>query len=104
GIKPGRRVLDLGCGWGGLLDYVRRVGAPGLGVFWSSAQVAACRRHGLDVHLHDAREVTSDSFGPFDAVASVGGFEHFCSPDEYMAGRQRRDLSRSVRPGRKRSA
>jgi cyclopropane-fatty-acyl-phospholipid synthase len=54
----------------------------------SSAQVAACRRHGLDVHLHDAREVTRDSFGAFDAVASVGGFEHFCSPDEYLAERQ----------------
>jgi cyclopropane-fatty-acyl-phospholipid synthase len=32
--------------------------------------------------------VTRDSFGAFDAVASVGGFEHFCSPDEYRAGRQ----------------
>jgi cyclopropane-fatty-acyl-phospholipid synthase len=28
------------------------------------------------------------SFGPFDAVASLGAFEHFCSPDEYRAGRQ----------------
>jgi cyclopropane-fatty-acyl-phospholipid synthase len=32
--------------------------------------------------------VTRDSFGPFDAVASLGAFEHFCSPDEYRAGRQ----------------
>src|SRR5438105_11730305 len=87
-IKPGRRVLDLGCGWGGLLDHVRRIGAAGLGVTLSSAQAAACRRHGLDVHLHDAREVTRDSFGPFDAVASLGAFEHFCSPDDYRAGRQ----------------
>lgn len=88
GIKPGRRILDLGCGWGGLLDYVRRVGAAGVGVTLSSAQVAACRRHGLDVRLYDAREVTSDSFGRFDAVASLGAFEHFCSPDDYRAGRQ----------------
>src|SRR5947208_17118819 len=55
GIEPGRRVLDLGCGWGGLLNYIRSVGATGLGVSLSSAQVKACRRHGLDVHLYDAR-------------------------------------------------
>ena len=54
----------------------------------SSAQAAACRRHGLDVQLQDAREVTRDSFGPFDAVASLGAFEHFCSPEEQRAGRQ----------------
>ncbi len=88
GIEPGRRVLDLGCGWGGLLAYVRSIGATGVGVTLSSAQVAACRRHGLDVHLHDAREVTRESFGPFDAVASLGAFEHFCSPEDYRAGRQ----------------
>src|SRR5215217_1497493 len=88
GIGPGRRVLDLGCGWGPLLDFVRRRGGAGVGVTLSSAQAAACRRHGLDVHLRDAREVTRDSFDPFDAVASLGAFEHFCSPDDYFAGRQ----------------
>jgi cyclopropane-fatty-acyl-phospholipid synthase len=88
GIEPGRRVLDLGCGWGGLLDYLRRIGATGVGVTLSSAQVAACLRHGLDVHLHDARELTPERFGRFDAVASLGAFEHFCSPEDYRAARQ----------------
>jgi cyclopropane-fatty-acyl-phospholipid synthase len=88
GIEPGRRVLDLGCGWGGLLNYIRNRGATGLGVTLSAAQLESCRRHGLDVHLHDAREVTLDTFGPFDAAASLGAFEHFCSPEDHEAGRQ----------------
>ena len=88
GIAPGGRVLDLGCGWGPLLDFIRRRGATGLGVTLSSAQAVACRRHGLDVHLLDARDITRDTFGPFDAVASLGAFEHFCSPEHYRAGRQ----------------
>jgi len=88
GIEPGRRVLDLGCGWGPLLAFIRARGATGVGVTLSQAQLAACRRHGLDVHLFDARQLTRESFGAFDAVASLGAFEHFCSPDEYRAGRQ----------------
>jgi cyclopropane-fatty-acyl-phospholipid synthase len=88
GISPGRRVLDLGCGWGPLLNFIRSRGATGVGVTLSSAQAAACRRRGLDVHLYDARQVTPDSFGAFDAVASLGAFEHFCSPQEHRAGRQ----------------
>jgi cyclopropane-fatty-acyl-phospholipid synthase len=88
GIGPGRRVLDLGCGWGPLLSFIRSRGGTGVGVTLSSAQAAACRRHGLDVHLYDARQVTHDSFGAFDAVASLGAFEHFCSPEEHRAGRQ----------------
>jgi cyclopropane-fatty-acyl-phospholipid synthase len=88
GIGPGRRVLDLGCGWGPLLDFVRSRGGTGVGVTLSSAQAAACRRQGLDVHLQDARSVAPGDFGTFDALASLGAFEHFCSPDEHRAGRQ----------------
>jgi cyclopropane-fatty-acyl-phospholipid synthase len=106
GLEPGRRMLDLGCGWGALLNYARGRGTEGVGVTLSAAQAAACRRHGLDVHLHDALTVDRDSYGPFDAVASLGAFEHFCSPEDYRAGRQEdvyRDLfanTASVLPAR----
>jgi cyclopropane-fatty-acyl-phospholipid synthase len=99
GIEPGRRVLDLGCGWGPLLNFIRSKGADGVGVTLSSAQLEACKRNGLDVHLKDAREVTGDTFGQFDAVASLGAFEHFCSPEDFYAGKQEqvyRDLFANV--------
>ena len=88
GIQPGRRVLDLGCGWGPLLAFIRERDAKGVGVTLSSAQAAACRKHGLDIHLRDATRITRDDFGGFDAVASLGAFEHFCSKDEFDAGAQ----------------
>ena len=88
GIGPGRRVLDLGSGWGPMLNFVRGRGGEGVGVTLSGAQAEACRRHGLEVHMRDARRVTRETFGPFDAVASLGAFEHFCSPEDYWAGRQ----------------
>jgi cyclopropane-fatty-acyl-phospholipid synthase len=88
GIGPGRRVLDLGCGWGPLLAFVRSRGGTGVGVTLSSARAAAYRRHGFDVQLRDARQVSRESIGAFDAVASLGAFEHFCSPEEHRAGHQ----------------
>jgi cyclopropane-fatty-acyl-phospholipid synthase len=89
-VGPGHRVLDLGCGWGGLLHHLRERGCTGVGVTLSSAQLAACRRYGLEVHMQDARQITREHFGSFDAVASIGAFEHFCSPEDYRAGHQER--------------
>jgi cyclopropane-fatty-acyl-phospholipid synthase len=88
GIGPGRRMLDLGCGWGPLLNYARERGADGVGVTLSTAQAEACRRHGLDVRIADALTVDRDGFGEFHAIASLGAFEHFCSPEDYFEGRQ----------------
>jgi cyclopropane-fatty-acyl-phospholipid synthase len=53
------------------------------------------RRHDLDVHLYDAWLLDRESFGEFDAVASLGAFEHFCSVEEYRHGRQE-EIYRSI--------
>ena len=108
GIGRGSRVLDLGCGWGPLLNYLRQLGANGTGVTLSRGQAAACRRNGLDVRIANALEVRRETFGEFDAIASLGAFEHFCSPEEYRAGRQEQvyaglfaNMRSMLQPGRR---
>ncbi len=87
-IRAGSKVLDMGCGWGPLLNYLRGQGAKGIGLTLSKGQYAACRRQGFEVFIQDCRTVTPQDYGMFDAVASVGAFEHFCSIEEYKAGKQ----------------
>lgn len=87
-FAPGFRVLDIGCGWGGLLRTVRNRGGRGVGWTLSPRQAAACRRAGLDVTLTDWKTADLAAVGAVDAIASVGAFEHFCSETEYKAGKQ----------------
>lgn len=89
GIKEGTRVIDLGCGWGGFLRYVTdKCGAEGVGVTLSQGQAKHCQETGLDVHCMDMREVTPDVFGTFDVATAFGSFEHLCSYEEYLEGKQ----------------
>ncbi|NGP75631.1 methyltransferase domain-containing protein [Balneolaceae bacterium YR4-1] len=88
-ITPESRVLDMGCGWGPLVNYIaNEVGASCIGLTLSDAQAETCRKNGLEVYNKNCLEVTSDDYGTFDAVASLGAFEHFCSVEEYKAGKQ----------------
>lgn len=89
GITKGTRVIDLGCGWGGFLRHVTdKYGAEGVGVTLSKGQAMHGQETGLNVHHMDMRDVTPDTFGSFDVAASMGSFEHLCSYQDFLDGKQ----------------
>ncbi len=80
-LRPGERLLDVGCGWGALIRWAaERHGVQAHGVTLSRNQYEHCRRmiaeRGLagrvSVELRDYRDIA----GAFDKIASVGMFEH----------------------------
>jgi cyclopropane-fatty-acyl-phospholipid synthase len=81
-LSPGERLLDVGCGWGGLVHHaVEHHGAAGLGITLSEHQLAAARArltdlpaHRMEVLLADYRQLATEP--PFDKVASIGMMEH----------------------------
>ncbi len=87
-IKPGQKVLDIGCGWGAFVDYLDKRGADAYGVVLAQGQADACKKNGLNVHQMNSKDINPDTFGKFDAVAAMGSPEHLCSVEEYKAGKQ----------------
>jgi cyclopropane-fatty-acyl-phospholipid synthase len=81
GLRPGQRLLDVGCGWGGMVRHAARQGVRALGVTLSREQAIwaqeAIRREGLqdlaEVRHADYRDVAERGF---DAVSSIGLTEH----------------------------
>lgn len=80
-LRPGDRLLDVGCGWGGMVRYAARRGVRAIGATLSAEQAKwarqAIRAEGLDalaeVRHTDYRDVRE---GGFDAVSSIGLTEH----------------------------
>jgi cyclopropane-fatty-acyl-phospholipid synthase len=93
-IQKSSKVLEMGSGWGPFLKFItEQRGAKPIGLTLSDGQYNACRKKGFDVHIKDCRTVKPEDFGLFDAIVSVGAFEHFCSLEEYKAGRQEKVYS-----------
>jgi cyclopropane-fatty-acyl-phospholipid synthase len=77
-LRPGERLLDVGCGWGGLLRWAaERHGVTGLGITLSERQHAYARERlaasGIEVRLQNYRDLRD---AVFDKVVSVGMYEH----------------------------
>ncbi len=80
-LKPGQRVLDIGCGWGGMALYLNRVAdVDVLGVTLSQEQLKVAQKRAQDAGVADRVKFElmdyRDVQGPFDRIVSVGMFEH----------------------------
>jgi cyclopropane-fatty-acyl-phospholipid synthase len=85
-LRPGQRVLDVGCGWGGLaLRLAADTGAQVDGVTLSDAQLELARQRAADAGLAErARFFLTDYRdvdGVYDRIVSVGMFEHVGRPN-----------------------
>lgn len=84
-LQPGERLLDIGCGWGGLAHYAAsRYGVQVHGITVSSAQRDHARQRcaglAVTIDLADYRGLS----GVYDKIVSVGMFEHV-GPKNYVA-------------------
>ncbi len=80
-LKPGERLLDIGCGWGAMLIYAaKHYGVIGHGVSLSERQTELARERiraeGLDDRITIEIKPYSDLQGSFDKICSIGMFEH----------------------------
>jgi cyclopropane-fatty-acyl-phospholipid synthase len=102
-LRPGEKLLDIGCGWGGLICHAaERYGVDATGITISAAQAELARERiraaGLAsrcrVELCDYRELSGE--GRFDKLVSVGMFEHVTEAMQRTYFEQARAL---LRPG-----
>ncbi|WP_320781702.1 cyclopropane-fatty-acyl-phospholipid synthase family protein [Streptomyces sp. CRN 30] len=101
-LKPGMRLLDVGCGWGSMaIHAAREHGVSVVGVTLSQEQAAYARKRvaeeGLtdrvEIRVQDYRDVTD---GPYDAISSIGMAEHV-GAERYLE--YARDLYALLGPG-----
>ncbi len=82
GLRPGMRLLDIGCGWGGMVIHAaEHHGVEAVGITLSQNQVDYARKRVAEAGLTDRVEIRLQDYrdvddGPFDAISSIGMFEH----------------------------
>ncbi|QNS05801.1 SAM-dependent methyltransferase [Streptomyces xanthii] len=102
GLKPGMRLLDVGCGWGSMaIHAAREHGVTVVGVTLSQEQAAFARKRVADEGLTDRVEIRVQDYrdvrdGPYDAISSVGMAEHV-GAERYLEYAQ--DLYALLKPG-----
>ncbi|MFE6521981.1 class I SAM-dependent methyltransferase [Streptomyces sp. NPDC057794] len=102
GLKPGQRLLDVGCGWGSMAVHAAREhGVHVVGVTLSQEQAAYARKRVADEGLTDKVEIRVQDYrdvrdGPYDAISSIGMAEHV-GADRYLE--YAADLYDLLKPG-----
>ena len=102
GLKPGMRLLDVGCGWGAFVcTAASNYGVDAVGITLSREQADYARRRAdaegvgdrVEIRIQDYRDVQD---GPYDAIASIGMAEHV---GQAMLPTYSADLFALLRPG-----
>jgi cyclopropane-fatty-acyl-phospholipid synthase len=81
-LEPGMRLLDVGCGWGSMLIHAAtHHGVTGVGVTISQRQAELAEKRAAEAGVGDRIEIRLQDYrdiddGPFDAISSIGMFEH----------------------------
>lgn len=91
-VRPGERILDLGCGDGILTQKIADLGAEVIGADSSASFVESARNLGLTVELVDGHELNYST--EFDAVFSNAALHWMLQPQKVIAG-----VARALRPG-----
>jgi cyclopropane-fatty-acyl-phospholipid synthase len=101
---PGSRILDIGCGYGRILEHAARCGARATGITISRPQVAYCQSRGLNVYELNYRDIFRNEctnspptppykgeeqswHGAFDGLVANGSLEHFAQLEDAVADR-----------------
>jgi len=86
--EPGFRLLEIGSGYGHLLQLTKARGARAVGVNVSPLQVNDCRRQGLEVHCCSYRDLLDAPAwkGQFDGIIANGTLEHWVQPEDVQRG------------------
>ncbi|MGX1243921.1 cyclopropane-fatty-acyl-phospholipid synthase [Streptomyces pseudovenezuelae] len=101
-LRPGHRLLDVGCGWGSMaIHAAREYGVRVVGITLSQEQAAYARKRVADAGLTDRVEIRVQDYrdvadGPYDAISSIGMAEHVGS-EKYLEYAE--DLYRLLAPG-----
>lgn len=105
-VRKGSRMLDIGCGYGRIVQTALERGAEARGITLSPEQQRRCERKNLQVDVLNYKNIPESWNGTFDAVIANGSLEHFVQVQDAVAGRQNQiyehffaTCSRILKPG-----